>query len=75
VTREEAERRCAGLNAENDDRGRRWIVQQHDNDWRVVRVSIPGLRGIKPLKATVEAKPLPPQPDPRPLVNPDHAGA
>jgi len=67
MTRVEAETRCAQLNADCDAADGRWLPQETaGHDWRVVKVRIPGAAGVRPLKATVEAKPRPHQaPDPR----------
>lgn len=63
-----AEKRAEELRREHPDRlTHTWMARgDADGEWDVVKVRIPGLR-TAPLKATVEAKPKPPQPDdPRP---------
>jgi hypothetical protein len=67
MTRGEAEDRAGGLNREHPDRARyRWMAREAASGWEVVRVSIPGGVRLDPLKAAVEARPLPsPADDPR----------
>ena len=68
MTREEAEARCAELNAarEEGDPGH-WLTREGEDGWEVVRVNVPGLAERGPLKETTEARPRPPTADdPRP---------
>ncbi|MFN2617437.1 MAG: hypothetical protein ABR581_09980 [Thermoleophilaceae bacterium] len=63
---EETARRLAKSHPQRADY--RWLVRQdEDGEWIVVKVSqLPGKR-IDPLKASIEPKPKPPEPDdPRP---------
>ncbi len=69
MRREEAEREAARLNGgHTHGSAHRWFARpDSDGEWSLVKVT--GLPGapIDPLKAAVEAKPKPPQPDdPRP---------
>ena len=65
MTRDEALARAEQLNRERaEDDPSRWMTQRGDGgEWRVVRVTTPGLSAIRPIKGTVEAKPKPPQAD------------
>jgi hypothetical protein len=69
VTREEAEARCASLNAElAEGDARHWLVREaSEGGYEVVRVNLPGLSGTRgPLKESTEARPRPEADDPRP---------
>ncbi len=70
VTRDEAQRRCVELNGQPGAPAARWLAQRERGDeWRVVRVTIPGRVAVHPLKAEVQARPRPSEPpDPRPGV-------
>jgi hypothetical protein len=65
MTREEAEREARRLAQRHPDREtHRWIAREEpDGDWVVVKVKMPPGMSVDPLKATVETKPKPPQPD------------
>jgi hypothetical protein len=69
MTHEEAQRECERLASEHPERETHgWFPREYGKDeWSVVRVPVPeGLR-LHPLKASVEARPRPPQADdPRP---------
>lgn len=69
MTREEVERLCERLAREHPDRATHaWLARQESGGWSVVRIERPPGSRAEPLKATVEARPKPPQPDdPRPL--------
>jgi hypothetical protein len=69
MTREEAQARCAQLNAD-PDRERQWFARQvAPQEWEVVSVAAPDGIRLGPLTATTEAKPRPAQaPDPRPSL-------
>lgn len=64
MTREDAEREAERLGREHPERdSHRWFARRGDaGDWHVVKVAAAGL-GHPPMKATVEAKPRPPQAD------------
>jgi len=68
VRRDEAEREAERLNREQTHGStHRWFARaDSERDWSLVKVA--GLAAlVDPLKATIEAKPRPPQPDdPRP---------
>jgi hypothetical protein len=75
VTREEAEREAAKLSEQHPERETHaWFARQDaTGEWSVVKVRMPGsqIHG----KATVEAKPKPPQADdPRPAMWRDVGG-
>jgi hypothetical protein len=75
MTREEAEQQAAQLNREHPDRGaHRWFAREGEDGWHVARVSIPGGVRLDPLKGTVESKPQPEAPDPRPAFFRDVGG-
>jgi len=65
MTRDEATQTAKRLGAEHPDRAtHRWLPREAENgEWSVVKVAMPGGASIDPLKATVETKPKPPQPD------------
>jgi hypothetical protein len=68
VDHQAAESQAAKLRQEHPDRlTHTWMARgSSDGEWEVVKVRIPGGPRIDPLKATVEAKPKPPQAeDPR----------
>jgi hypothetical protein len=68
MDRAAAEHECQRLRDEHPDRATNsWLVREVGNgEWEVVRVPLPpGIRR-DPLKATVEAKPKPPQSDDAP---------
>jgi hypothetical protein len=67
VTRAEAEQRCGELNAELANGEPPWTAREAaPGDWRPARARIPGLPEREPYKATIEAKPKPPEAeDPR----------
>ena len=71
MTRADAEERCRDLNAALADGEPPWIVREVESgDWRPARPRIAGLPERTPLKATIEAKPKPPQAeDPRDALN------
>jgi hypothetical protein len=76
MTREDATERATALNAEHPERGRyRWMVQETESDWQVVRIAVPGAVRIDPLTTTVEsgARPQPAE-DPRPLFDKNVGG-
>ena len=65
---EAAEQRAEQLRREHPDRlTHTWMARgSADGGWEVVKVRLPGLR-TAPLKASIESRPRPPQPDdPRP---------
>lgn len=69
MTRDEAERRSADLNAQRaEGDAATWIVTNtKDDGWQPARVMAPGFKGVHPLKATVAARPRPRDADdPRP---------
>lgn len=68
MTRVEAEQRCAELNADSPAAGTRWIVRElKRGEFDIAKLSVPGLGNARPLIASTEAKPKPPQAeDPRP---------
>ena len=69
VTRAEAEERARRLALEHPDReSHRFVAREEaDGSWTVVRFRVPEGMGVRPLKATTEASPQPPQADdPRP---------
>jgi hypothetical protein len=70
MTRQEAEALCADNSEGHPERAtHRWMAREReDGEWTVVKLRLPeGMRASRPLKATVEAKPKPPEPDdPRP---------
>ncbi|MGI8412863.1 MAG: hypothetical protein ACR2QA_10325 [Solirubrobacteraceae bacterium] len=72
MRREEAEARAGHLNRERPDRAQyHWIAQHGGSDgWRVVRVSVPGMRfTVDPVKESTSARPRPEVPDdPRPSL-------
>ena len=65
VTRDEAEREARRLAAEHPDREtHRWIPREEaDGSFVVAKLKMPPGMRVNPLKATVETKPKPPQPD------------
>jgi len=64
MSREEAEAEAGRLSAEHPERDRHhWLARERDGDWEVVRIPLPPGQRIDPLKATVETKPKPPEPD------------
>jgi hypothetical protein len=65
MTREEAERRAAGLNADGEP-GHRWFARNHRDRWEVVKVALPPDAQLAPLKeATPQAtRPTPAGPPP-----------
>jgi hypothetical protein len=69
LDRAEAERACQRLSREHPDRASHtWIArEQSPGDWSVAKIRLPA--GVKrdPLRATIEAKPRPPQSDDAPL--------
>ena len=64
MTRDEATETARRLGQEHPDRAtHRWMPLEADNgEWSVVKVAMPGA-SIDPLKATVETKPKPAEPD------------
>jgi hypothetical protein len=75
MTRNQADQRAAELNREHPDRGaHRWLVREREGAWEVVRVTIPGGVRLDPLKESVESKPSPEAPDPRPAFFRDVGG-
>jgi hypothetical protein len=70
MTRDEAQALCARNSEEHPDRAtHQWMPrEQDDGEWTVVSLRLPkGAGPPAPLKATVETKPKPPEPDdPRP---------
>ena len=67
MDREAAERESRRLREEHPDRAKNtWVVREADGGWAVVRVPLPGGVRRDPLKATIEAKPKPPQSDDAP---------
>lgn len=77
MDRKDAEASCERLAREDPERDRyKWLPRQSDDgEWSVVKVQLPeGLRR-DPMKATVEAKPEPPDADdPRPAMWRDVGG-
>ncbi len=74
MTRAEADRECAARNQESaGEPGVRWLAREEaPGEWRAIKVTIPGLRAVAPLKTSTEARPRPEfAADPRPLVNPN----
>jgi hypothetical protein len=68
VNQEEARRECERLRREHPERATHtWISREIDGRWEIVRVPLPPGMRRDPLKATVEAKPKPPQSDDAPL--------
>jgi hypothetical protein len=69
MTREQAEARCAELNAD-PDRDRQWFPRQAGPDeWEIVSMALPEGARRGPLKEAVESRPRPESPpDPRPSV-------
>src|SRR4051794_1148466 len=65
MTREEAETEARRLAADHADRAsHRWIARERsEGSWEVVKVKMPPGMRVDPVKATVETKPKPPQPD------------
>ena len=65
MTREEATHTAKRLGAEHPDRAtHRWMPRESEaGGWSVVKVAMPGGASIDPLRATVETKPKPPEPD------------
>jgi hypothetical protein len=65
VDRAEAEQTARRLAGEHPDRDtHRWIAREGaDGGWEVVKVKMPPGMRVDPLKATVESKPKPEQPD------------
>lgn len=75
MTRDQAQREAERLNEEHAGGTDRWFARAHDDEWSVVKLSGLPRALVGPLKATVEAKPRPPQPDdPRPNVWRDVGG-
>jgi hypothetical protein len=75
MTREEAESRAAVLNREHPERGAfRWMARDGGDEWQVARISVPGGVRLDPLNETVESKPQPEAPDPRPAFFRDVGG-
>jgi hypothetical protein len=67
MDREQARAECVRLRREHPERATHtWIPREADRDWHVVRVPLPPGMRRDPLKATVEAKPKPPQSDDTP---------
>jgi hypothetical protein len=68
MDRAEAEQTARRLAEEHEDREtHRWIARERPEGWEVVKVKMPPGMRVDPLKATVESKPKPAQPDdPRP---------
>jgi hypothetical protein len=67
VDRDEARRECKRLRQEHPERATHtWIPREVDGQWQVVRVPLPPGVRRDPLRASVEAKPKPPQSDDAP---------
>lgn len=64
MTREEADRRAAALNAEGP--GDRWFARKHGDGWDVVKVAVPPGVRLAPLKEAVPqaTRPTPAGPPP-----------
>ena len=68
MTRDEAERRAAQLNAATTDPSGTWTAQRIGSEWHVVKIAGAAVHTNAPLKATTEQRPKPDYaPDPRPL--------
>jgi hypothetical protein len=63
MTHDEAELRREELALA--DPSQTWLLREHDGDWQVVKVDLPGARRPK-LTPTIEAAPNPQADDPRP---------
>ena len=64
---EQARRECERLRREHPERATHtWIPREVDGDWEIVRVPLPPGMRRDPQKATIEAKPKPPQSDDAP---------
>jgi hypothetical protein len=65
VTRAEAERECRRLAAEHPDRETHaWLAREGPGgNWSVAKLPLPPGVKLDPLKASVETKPRPPEPD------------
>lgn len=65
MNRQEAEETCERLSREHPERDRyKWFPRQDDDrEWSVARVRLPEHLRRDPMKATIEAKPKPPEPD------------
>ena len=72
MDRQAAERESLRLRDEHPERATNtWVVRERaDGEWEVVRVPLPPGMRRDPLKATVEAKPKPPQSHDAPLWAP-----
>jgi hypothetical protein len=77
MTRDEAEREAERLSREHPSaRATAGFAREVGGVWSVVRVSLPYARSTDALRATVEAKPRPPQPDdPLPRTSREVGGA
>ena len=64
MTRDEADKRAAELNAEGNGN---WFVRETaDGGFEAVRVNVPGMKPVGPLNASIESDPRPPDAeDPR----------
>jgi hypothetical protein len=65
MTRAEAERRRQELS--HGDPEHTWLVREHEGEWEVVKVGLPGQRRAK-LTTTTEAAPNPQADDPRTVI-------
>ena len=77
MTREEAELQCQDLTRDHPERDTHiWLPrEERTGDWSVIKVRLPGGLRRDPTKATIEAKPKPPQADdPRPPMFRDVGG-
>jgi hypothetical protein len=65
VTREEALLEAKRLAEEHPERAtHRWVPRKgEEGGWEVVKVKLPPGMRVDPVKATVETKPRPPEPD------------
>jgi hypothetical protein len=67
MNEDEARQESERLRKEHPDRETHtWIARQLDGAWQVVRVPLPPGMRKRPLTATTEAKPKPPQSDDAP---------
>ena len=67
MERREAEELARRLSNEHPDRATHtWLPRETDDGWAVVKVAMPTGTKRDPLKATIEAKPRPPQSDDAP---------
>ena len=71
MTREQAQARADELNAGAPDRSEhRWIARESElGDWKVLKVTVPGMNFNADLHTATEQRPKPDEPpDPRPPI-------